>query len=345
MYMCKWVTKMKNNTAFARTGILRIFLKAVDDYYGTVSSTLDLPPSLLQDPMRLMPLSEMARYALEIKELLNDELFTAKACSKLNLEHFPTLMSIVGSPRDLFTALIRFNGLFESFQSGTTLGGRVSGKMLKWRYNTRFVDGDARVHDGIFASWIFIHILRIYHGQTYSPIIVHLPGSRLGKPGEVESIFSCDIAWNAKQTQVWFSIEDLTKLKPPSLKPLSRVLIDQREMLSFVDMPNPSDFLRCVYELINYSRSFGYPKLEHIASLLDTSPQQLQRKLQADEVSFSTLVQHQLLCNQALKMMDADYTYDQIAESLGFTNQQSFIKAFKRMHGLTPRQYQEQLEA
>jgi len=337
---------MSNYIAFGRTGVFLLFIKSVDEYYGDISAKLKLPPlSLFQDPMRLMPLSEMTRYFFDIQQLVDDELFAAKAYSKMSLDNFPLLNNIVGSSRDLVTAIMRLNSVFASFQSGTTVSMRRSGKILKWHYNSRFVKGEERLHGGVMACWIFIHVLRLYHGHTYTPTIVHLPGSPVGKPGEMEAIFSCDVIWNASEAQVWFPAKDRSKLKPIGSKTPPRVFIDQLEVLSFVDMPNPDDFLRCVYELINYSRAFGYPKLENVAKLLEMSPQKLQRKLQAEDIIFSDMVQHQLLCNQAVKMLSLEYSYGNIAESLGFTNQQSFIKAFKRMHGLTPKQYQDQLES
>ncbi|RJG50518.1 AraC family transcriptional regulator [Motilimonas pumila] len=330
------------NTAFARMGLFNLLLRAVDDCYGNISGQLDIPKALAQEPMRLMPLSEMTRYASQIERLTGDEMFVAKAGAKIHLQHFSSFESLVASSKNLFTAMLRFNNLFANFQSGVTIGGRVSGKLLKWRYHSPFIADKMRLQDGVFACWLYVHILRLYHGAHYCPTLIQLPGSQIGAQGEMAALFGCEVHWHSESAQVWFPVSDISKLPPASLQVRPKVLVDQNDLLSFIDMPAPEDFIRCVYELINYCRCFAYPSLSQAAKILGLSEQKLQRQLQLENVSFSDLVQLQLLSDQALKLLSQKLSEADIARQLGFTNQQSFSKAFKRMHGLTPRQYQEQ---
>lgn len=93
--------------AFGRTGVFWLFLKAMDDYYGNCIEKVNLPVSLLHDHMRLMPLTEMTRYFGVLQEGINDELFIAKGCSKMQLKNFAPIDSIVCSSPVFFTALMR----------------------------------------------------------------------------------------------------------------------------------------------------------------------------------------------------------------------------------------------
>ncbi|MCL1093455.1 AraC family transcriptional regulator [Shewanella kaireitica] len=331
----------QESVAFGRVGVFWLFLKAMDDYYGNCIDKVNLPQSLLNDHMRLMPLTEMTRYFGIIEEQINDELFIAKGCSKIQLNNFSPLCSVVCSSPVLFVALIRFNTLFKSLQSGTKVTTVRSGNIVKWSYQTKLAVSQERLNDGIVAAWVFVHLLREYMSKDYSPITIHLPGSRIGKVGELERIFGCDILWNQAKTEVWFPASALEKYSTANNAYKGKIRIDKVDVLNYIDIPDKNDFSRCVYELINYSRAFGYPKLEFIADLLMMSPLALQRRLQKHQYSFSELVKFQLLYNLAPQMLVKGVLIEQVGIELGFNNPQSFTKAFKKAHNLTPKQYLE----
>ncbi|WP_028865388.1 AraC family transcriptional regulator [Psychromonas aquimarina] len=330
-----------NATAFGRTGVFWLFIKAMDDYYGGCIKKVNLPVSLFNDHMRLMPLTEMTRFFGILEEGISDELFIAKGCSKMQLKNFAPLDSIVCSSPVFFTALMRFNSLFKCLQSGCDARTVRSGGIFKWCYRTELTVSEERLQDGIVGAWTFIHLLRLYHDQSYAPIAVHLPGSCLGEPGEMQQILGCDVIWNAKQTEVWFSAGSMSKLAPEKTKFRPKVRINQMDILSYINIPAADDFVRCVYELINYARAFGYPKLEFIAEILMISPLTLQRRLQKENTSFSDLVKYQLLYNLAPQMLAKGELSEQISKELGFSNPQSFSKAFKKAHDVTPKQFVE----
>ena len=315
-----------NSVAFGRVGVFWLFLKAMDDYYGDCISNANLPDSLLNDHMRLMPLTEMTRYLGLIEEQVDDELFIAKAGANIQLQNFIPLHNIVCSAPVLFTALIRFNALFKTLQSDSEVKAVRSGNILKWSYNTESFVAQERLQDGIFCTWLYLHLLRHYLGEQYSPISIHLPGSRLGKAGEVDAIFGCDVVWNAKQTEIWCSIDALEQHIVNKPKVITTARINQLQVIDYINIPDENDFARCVYELINYARAFGYPKLEFIAEMMMISPLTLQRRLQKEQYSFSELVKYQLLYNLAPQMLQEGLLIEKVGEELGFNNPQSFFR-------------------
>ncbi|GEA58842.1 AraC family transcriptional regulator [Vibrio comitans] len=331
--------------AFGRTGLFWLYLKAMDDYYGGCVDKVKLPTSLIDDPMRLMPLTEMTRYFGVIDEIANDELFVAKGCSKIKFENFPPLNNIVCSSPVFFTAMLRLTALTKSVQSGCTVRGVIDAGFLKWSYNTEISVPSERLNDGIVAAWIFILLLRKYKGEQYQPEKVCLPGSRLGKPGEMEEIFGCKaVQWNAKQTEIHCLPEVMGTFTEQPQSIYGAKKLKYVEVLDYINLPDENDLSRCVYELIDYSRAFGYPRLEFIADILMVAPLTLQRRLQKDNLSFSELVKYKLLLDLAPQMLSEGQSIADVAAELGFSNTQSFIKAFKKAHDFTPRQYVESLE-
>ncbi|BEU05407.1 AraC family transcriptional regulator [Agarivorans sp. OAG1] len=330
--------------AFGRSGIFNMFLLAVEERYGNFFQQVNLPQSLFIDPMRPMPLSEMTRYFGVLEQSIDDPLFVARASANIKLQHFPPLRAITQSTPTLFTAVRRMTALARIIQTGCKVRTTIGHTQTRWCYNTQIPVVSERLLDGIVAAWLFIHLLRSYLGADYAPDTLQLPGSRLGEEGEMESIFGCNIAWNSKQTEVHFPSEKLQHCIPINPAFLKSQRSNQVFSLDYIDLPEETDFARCAYELINYARAFGYPKLEFIADILMISPLTLQRKLQKEQLSFSELVKYQLLFNLAPEMLLRGHSEQDIASELGFSNPQSFSKAFKKAHQQTPRQYTQHLE-
>jgi AraC-like DNA-binding protein len=79
--------------------------------------------------------------------------------------------------------------------------------------------------------------------------------------------------------------------------------------------------------------------LEQIASRLELSPRTMRRRLAAEGVSFSTLVD-QTRRDEALRLLRSSrLSVEEVARQLGYTTASTFVRAFHRWTGQTPMQY------
>ncbi|WP_221075207.1 AraC family transcriptional regulator [Agarivorans aestuarii] len=334
----------ENPIAFGRCGFLIMFLRAVEGRYGISTEDLNIPTSLLEDPMRPMPLSEMTRYFGVLQERINDPLLVARACSSIELQYFPPLQAITQSTPVLFSAVMKMSSLGRVIQTGCKFITKIEHDEVRWSYDARILVVAERLLDGMMAAWVFIHLLRHYLGNGYSPTKLLLPGSQIGESKEVARIFGCEIVWNSQQTEVHFPADTLQSCSPIGRSIVHSSRNKRFSPLSYTDLPEETDFVRCVYEIINYVRAFGYPKQELVANILNMPPITLQRRLQKEKQSYSGLVKYQLLFNLAPEMLLAGKSENQVSAELGFKNRQSFDRAFKKAHGQTPTQYLGNLE-
>ena len=83
----------------------------------------------------------------------------------------------------------------------------------------------------------------------------------------------------------------------------------------------------------------GPPKIDWIASKLDTSRRSLQRSLDAEGCSYSILLDG-LLKDRALTLLEeTDETVTDIALQLGYSDGAHFSRSFRRWTGTAPSRY------
>lgn len=93
--------------------------------------------------------------------------------------------------------------------------------------------------------------------------------------------------------------------------------------------------------LVSYLRE-GYPDINLAAEIANTSVRSLQRRLGEVGLSYSDLVQ-QVRFDLATQMLrDSDISLTDVAYDLGFSEPSSFSRAFRKIAGISPRDYRRQ---
>ena len=84
---------------------------------------------------------------------------------------------------------------------------------------------------------------------------------------------------------------------------------------------------------------------QQCANLLKTSVRSMQRRLQALDLQFSTLVDEVRYDLARDKLLNSSDTIGEIAEALGYSNQRNFIRAFYRWSSISPAEFRRQRNA
>ncbi|GHA49480.1 helix-turn-helix domain-containing protein [Photobacterium aphoticum] len=334
--------------AFIRTLFMQPIIKALNKHYGLTLSDCTIPLSVFDGPMTLIPFVDVNTLLEDIETQVDDPAYLATLAPDLTFEHLEGGLGqwFLATP-DLSLSFRRINYGTSCLQSGATFYGQQSGNIIKWCYNNHFARGRGRLHDSLRMAIMFTNALRYFMGQHYVPLNVEISGPPCGyqngsDAGQFEAFFGCSITWNAPQTKVWLDISILEHANTHPFQYNRPMMLSNLEMDEFLNMPQPHDTAKVFYELINYSRYYGYPQLDFLAERLQLSRQQLQRRLHHLGWSFTAITNY-VLCNQAIKYMQIDMPIKDIATALGYANSQSFSKAFQRQRGQTPAQYKENL--
>jgi len=149
-----------------------------------------------------------------------------------------------------------------------------------------------------------------------------------------------DIPLQFNQAFSWFRLPNSllnSKLKHGNVlaHKLYRVQAQESLRLRFsYNMDFPSQVKQLI---VGYERNF--PNAEQVAKSFNISVRTLRRKLDASGSSYRHIVDEQRK-ERAITMLTAEnYSVQLLAEKLGYTESASFLRAFKRWTGTTPKKY------
>jgi AraC-like DNA-binding protein len=83
----------------------------------------------------------------------------------------------------------------------------------------------------------------------------------------------------------------------------------------------------------------GYHSLDHVAACLHLSPRTLKRRLAAQGLSFSALVERDRRTKAMELLRSSKLSVEDVAERLDYATASSFVRAFHRWTGMTPAGY------
>ncbi|MEZ9819720.1 helix-turn-helix domain-containing protein [Shewanella sp. 10N.286.45.A1] len=327
---------MSANIAFIRMSYANIVLAAVFKRFGINEVSLGIPPTLYQDPMALVPMEEFLSWLAGINRLCGEN-YICKIADLLSLEHINVPGNWFLSAPDFAVSLRRTNYGLSSFQSGASYYVIQSGRIIKWCYSNRYAEGQQRSYDSFRVAMILLNTMRHHLGQSFTPHKIHLSGLDMSHL-RLDQVFGCPVVYNTAQTEIWANNTVLlqTKQLQSAQDPILQMPLSLFE--KYLDMPQPDDTPKVMYEIVNYCRFYGLPSISDVAEKVGLSKQQLQRRLQDKGFSFIHLRGY-VLSNQAVKYMLEGKQIEEICQLLGYGNKQSFSKAFKTFRLCTPQQY------
>ncbi|WP_237475567.1 AraC family transcriptional regulator [Vibrio tetraodonis] len=307
--------------------------------YGIPDNGLGIPESAFQNPMTLIPMSEINVWYDRLEHETGNPDVILDISFDADLSRIGAMSRWLLSGSDLASTIRRVNYGFTSLQNGAFLSASISGPLIKWTYQNPFVASQSKVHDSIRIALVLTKVLRLYLGSDFSPLRVQLQGSRKNS-ASYQNYFGCDIEWNHSTTQVWFHADLRLATMQKTRVQIGPLAMNYSDLDELLNMPDAEDEIKVIYEILNYSRHHGLPTIGLVSRLLGLSTQQFQRRLRSLGMNFTT-VSGYVMSNIAVEMMRRGLPPEDICLKLGYQNQGSFSRMFKKQRGLTPSQYKQ----
>lgn len=181
-----------------------------------------------------------------------------------------------------------------------------------------------------FARWLL--------GREIKPLQLNLFYDAHGSLEQYQDFFGCDIKFNQEQNSIVFS----SSLLQEALPGFDRGLAAMHEQMAdnqLLRLAEPDIIAKVQEKLL-----FGKASItrDDVAAELAMSGRSLQRKLQEQGSSFQKLHDEYRHQKSLQLLADDNLTLLDISLRLGFSENSTFYRAFKRWQGLTPGEYRQQ---
>ena len=178
-------------------------------------------------------------------------------------------------------------------------------------------------------------------GDWCIPTQVRLEGPAPSYTQEIAAVFNCPVAFDQGVNELHYPAKWLT-LTPRLANPIAAAQASRSCAAMLEDLQRKSGVSNLVY--VELTRTPGqFPDIEQVASALCMTSRTLRRKLDAENASYSDLLD-QVRQALAIDYLHTGYLHhDDIAAALGFSDVTNFRRAFKRWTGKTLGAYRDTL--
>jgi AraC-like DNA-binding protein len=269
--------------------------------------------------------------------LLHDPLFGMRLAERQDPEVFgcaATLARAAPSLRLALQSLIDYVPLSASPECEMELlTGREIAE-LRWRTDTGLGDSEQVNYQGLLLIAKTLQMLAGPHFRPrYATLTFKIARSNL-QP--IQDRLGCKVSGNAEAHAIAFPVEILDRPIATSNKMLFSLL---GGYLSQLRTASRSGFVEQVESYVRRALATGNCSVNGCAAKLRTSSRTLQKRLTRMDVKFSNIVQSERIKLAKHALLHGDCTLDEIALRLGYSEQTSFGRAFKRSTGLTPQAF------
>ncbi len=187
------------------------------------------------------------------------------------------------------------------------------------------------------AVGVFINMCRLATCKAFDPVRLTMKRPRPACSDRFEALFRSPVEFGAESNALYFDPvllrEPLLGANPELARANDQVVIDY---LGRFDRENISMQVRSrLIELL----PTGQPTQKDIASLLNLSVRNLQRRLRAEGISFKRLLDETRKDLAAQYIQDSHRRIGEITYLLGFSEPSNFTRAFRRWTGVSPNEF------
>lgn len=297
---------------------------------------LELPAS--RDPTAMVPL---ARYV----ELLEQAaLATGDAHFGMHFARFdePGTLGALGylfmSAASLLDAFEGFCGHLDALQEDTTNRLLIGGDAVTVQYRIEDARIRQRRQDAEYSISAMHNLVRLYAGSAVRPRAVHFEHRRAGKYATYRDHFQCEVLFEQPCNELVYRREGFNLRSRQRSHLLNPIIASHLSTLSARHGSERSWQAR-VAEMIEVRISDRHCTLASVARALGVSASTLIRRLREENTGFAALLLERRLQHAERLLTLGDTPVAAIALAVGYAENASFTRAFRRRHAQSPEQY------
>src|SRR5688572_3617095 len=305
---------------------------------GQILSAAKLDPVTLQNPDARIPVEQVDALWKKAYELSNDPDLALHAIEVLPFGAYRVIDFLASSAPTIGEALAKVSDYFPIINAVVRLPYSVGDRSVTFGIEAPSrPSAITRPYAEYTLAAVFLRT-RIATNQNYPLMRVEFSQARPASISEHERIFGCPITFGSDACRLVIAREVWDTPRTGGDPALFSVLETHAKML-LQQVPNPDDIVGRVRTRIEAELRGGDPSLESIARHLAMSPRTLQRRLREHGVLFNDVLDELRFRAAKTYLAQRDVAGTEVAYLLGFAEQSSLNRAFKRWSGQTPTEY------
>ncbi|MDQ0470017.1 helix-turn-helix transcriptional regulator [Labrys wisconsinensis] len=303
---------------------------------GTLLETCRLPSALEEKSDLYIPLLPALRFVETAQRTQGIEDFGFLAAQRLHFSHMreKTRALIAHSP----TLLVALRHACRwASREDTILSMWIEHDVAHVRVCSR-LGGARRLLHLKYAQWIqnifSVYIVRQFAGRDWMPTAIAFESSYT--PSPATRSFWPNVRFLSGQHAAWISLPNSLL----SLSNLSTVFVPSPN--EHEDGPSGYDIVELLKLMLPSYLDERPPVLAEVAEMAGVSARTFQRKLSHVGLTYSDILDTVRYENASRLLRETDSKIIEISFASGYTDQANFSRAFRRVSGMTPRQFREQ---
>lgn len=316
--------------------------KILEDYDQNplkIFTKVQLDPALMHQHGARYPLENIASLWQEMERVIKDRCFGLAVAGAWHPTNFGVLgyaLLMSTSLRATLERLIRFHRVISDARFGSLYENKESRTLVFDLTNQDEAPYSAPREDAAIA-WI-MSVLKINFQRALSPVAIRFTHSRPPEcAGRYYELFQSPIHFDAPSARIELTIEDADRVLPSGNKEMAAW--KEEVMTQYLAARNRDSLAARVRKIIVEHLPSGDATLENTADELFLSTRKLQRLLREEGTTFMTLLNETRENIARQYIQDKSMDLSEIAFLLGFSEQSTFSRSFKRWTGTSPRSY------
>jgi AraC-like DNA-binding protein len=296
-----------------------------------------LDPSALAEPDSHIACQKVVDVFEHCSDLLGDPLFGLRLAEAQDGDVFGCVAALCRAAPDMraaLTCLVDYIPLVHSPEAVLELVEHGDEAELRWAASTDLGFNDQANYQAIL---LILKLLEMVSDERFVPTWVNLTAdARPADIPEITRLIGAPARVRATQNAIGFPAATLNQRIASADRLIYRLLGGYLARLRIINRVN---IVERTQSYVDGALPTGTCDVAHCAEKLGLSVRSLQGRLLARGASFSDIVEARRAQLARIYLRQTRMPLDEIAERLGYAEQTSFGRAFRRWTGMTPRRF------
>ena len=250
-----------------------------------------------------------------------------------------TLGYIMQQAPDLRTALLELAKYFAYHNQGAKISLTVEKGIALWRFDCE-LEGVLPVTQQVdLVAGLALDVMRLLWTPKWSPDVVYFPHATPVDIKPYQKRFDCPLQFDWESLTVAFDAAILDQAILDANPQLHSVF---EKYLRNIAASFSDDYCGQIKHIIKHALSTGDISIERVAGLLGVNKRTLQRQLARHNTSYKDLLEEVRFNAARRYLLESNGSLTNLADMLGYSELSVFSSAFRRDHGVSPRQWRQQ---